>query len=169
MALAKGTTKAPTTTRLSRLNNMAFGLAAYVSRGGFPPDRARLASGCWSSSPGRAFTRRVPIKGFQLTSCVLASSSKLLGTIPISRHASVFTRPAMSRFHVLDPHVLVSALIHTASSGSRNTRFLPRPSSWPGRPWLRRRPPDSFRRIGNKPQENPQRLPATIDTRNCLA
>ena len=69
--------------RLSRLNSMAFGLAAYVSRGGYPPDRARLASGCWSSSPGRAFTRRVPIKGFQLTSCVLASSSELLGTIRV--------------------------------------------------------------------------------------
>jgi hypothetical protein len=25
---------------------MAFGFAAYVSRDGFPPDRARLASGC---------------------------------------------------------------------------------------------------------------------------
>ena len=33
--------------RLSRLNSMAFGLAAYVSRGGYPPDRARLAPGCW--------------------------------------------------------------------------------------------------------------------------
>ena len=63
VAPAKGTTKAPTR-RLSRLNSMAFGLAAYVSRDGYPPDRARLASGCWSSSPGRAFTRRVPTKGF---------------------------------------------------------------------------------------------------------
>ena len=52
---------------------MAFGLAAYVSRDGYPPDRARLASGCLSSSPGRAFTRRVPPKGFQLTSCGLSS------------------------------------------------------------------------------------------------
>ncbi len=43
--------------------------------------RARLASRCWSGSPGRAFTRRVPTKGFQLTSCSLSSSSKLLGTI----------------------------------------------------------------------------------------
>jgi hypothetical protein len=41
-------------TVLSRLNSMAFGLAAYVSRDGCPPDRARLASGCWSGSPGRA-------------------------------------------------------------------------------------------------------------------
>ena len=32
---------------------------ALVSR-----QRARLASRCWSGSPGRAFTRRAPIKGF---------------------------------------------------------------------------------------------------------
>jgi len=32
-------------------------------------------------SPGRAFTRRVPPKGFQLTSCASFSFSKLLGTI----------------------------------------------------------------------------------------
>ena len=67
---------------LSRLNSMAFGLAAYVSRDGCPPNRARLASRCWSGSPGRAFTRRAPTKGFQLTSCALASFPKLLGTIP---------------------------------------------------------------------------------------
>jgi len=67
---------------LSRLNSMAFRLAAYVSRDGYPPNRARLASRCWSGSPGRAFTRRVPLKGFQLTSCLLSSSPKLLGTIP---------------------------------------------------------------------------------------
>ena len=43
--------------------------------------RARLASRCWSGSPGRASTRRVPITGFKLTSCSLSSYSKLLGTI----------------------------------------------------------------------------------------
>ena len=58
---------------------MAFGLAAYVSR-----FRARLASRCWSSSPGRAFTRRVPKKGFQNVSYISSSFSKLLGTIPFS-------------------------------------------------------------------------------------
>ena len=42
---------------------MAFGLAAYVSRL-VTRHRARLASRCWSGSPGRAFTRRAPIKGF---------------------------------------------------------------------------------------------------------
>ncbi len=44
--------------------------------------RARLASGRWSGVSGQAFTRKVPTKGFQLTSCALASFSKLLGTIP---------------------------------------------------------------------------------------
>ena len=72
------------TRRLSRLNSMAFGLAAYVSRDWLSADRARLASRCWSGSPGRAFTRRVPPKGFQLTSCVLSSFSKLLGTTTFS-------------------------------------------------------------------------------------
>jgi hypothetical protein len=70
--------------RLSRLNGMAFGLAAYVSRDGHPPNRARLASRCWSGFPGQAFTRRAPMKGFQLTSFSLSSSPKLLGTIPFS-------------------------------------------------------------------------------------
>jgi len=63
---AKGTTKAPTR-KLSRLNSMASGLTAYVSRIGFPPTR-KTGFQVWSSSPGRAFTRRAPIKGFQLTS-----------------------------------------------------------------------------------------------------
>ena len=46
--------------------------------------RARLASRCWSGSPGRACTRRAPVKSFQLTSCSLSSFPKLLGTIPFS-------------------------------------------------------------------------------------
>jgi hypothetical protein len=70
--------------RLSRLNSMASGVAAYVSRDGYPPNRARLASRCRSRSPGRASTRRAPMKGFQLTSCALSSFPKLLGTIPVS-------------------------------------------------------------------------------------
>ncbi len=47
---ATGTTRAPTPTILSRLNSMAFGLAVYVSH-----CCARLASRCWSGSPGRAW------------------------------------------------------------------------------------------------------------------
>ena len=86
-------------TKLSRLNSMAFGLAAYVSRAGYPADRARLASRRWSSSPGRAFTRRAPLKGFQLTSCSFSSLSKLLGTSTFSsstRISSVRRRPPAS-------------------------------------------------------------------------
>jgi hypothetical protein len=63
---------------------MAFGLAAYVSR-------CRLPSTAQGSLPGAGQalldgldTRRVPTKGFQLTSCSLSSFSKLLGTIPFS-------------------------------------------------------------------------------------
>ena len=46
--------KAPTK-GLSTLNSMAFGLAVYASPGSLPPPDARLASGCWSGSTGRAF------------------------------------------------------------------------------------------------------------------
>ena len=63
VAPALVTTKAPTTTPISRLNSMAFGLAAYASRHCLRR-RARLASRCWSGAPGRAFTHRAPIKGF---------------------------------------------------------------------------------------------------------
>jgi hypothetical protein len=54
MAPAVARTKAPTI-NFSRLNSKAFGLAVYVSRDGYPPNRARLASRCWVGSPGRAF------------------------------------------------------------------------------------------------------------------
>jgi hypothetical protein len=39
--------------------------------------RARLASRCWSGSPGRAFTRRAPTIGFNSTTCGLSSYSRL--------------------------------------------------------------------------------------------
>ena len=78
MAPAKCTTKAPTR-RLSRLNSTAFGLAAYVSRDGYPPDRARLASRCWSLS-WTGFYPQSSCKRFQLTSCLSLSFFKLLGT-----------------------------------------------------------------------------------------
>jgi hypothetical protein len=74
--------------------------------------RARLASRCWSGSQGRASTRRVPIKAFQLTSCVLASFSKLLGTIPVStpklkmrvrksNWGSLCIRPTLAKIEVI--------------------------------------------------------------------
>ena len=44
---------------------MAFGLAVYASPCGLPRPDARLASSRWSDATGRAFTRRVPTKGFR--------------------------------------------------------------------------------------------------------
>jgi hypothetical protein len=64
MAPATQTTKAPAIIELSKLYSMAFGLATYVSPVGYPTDSARLASGCWSGSPGWASTHKVPAKGF---------------------------------------------------------------------------------------------------------
>src|SRR5450631_624050 len=51
---------------LSTLNSMAFGLAVYASPDGLPHHDARLASSRWSDATGRAFTRRVPTKGFRM-------------------------------------------------------------------------------------------------------
>jgi hypothetical protein len=66
---------------LSRLNSMAFGLAAYVSRIGFPPTRKAgfqvLVKLSWAG-----FYPQGSDKRFQITSCGLSSFSKLLGTIP---------------------------------------------------------------------------------------
>ncbi len=39
---------------LSRLNHTASALAVYASQAGSPRHHARLASGCWLNSPGRA-------------------------------------------------------------------------------------------------------------------
>ena len=47
------TTKAPAFV-LSRLNHTASALAVYASQAGLPRRHARLASGCWPDSPGRA-------------------------------------------------------------------------------------------------------------------
>ena len=78
----QGTLKAPTR-GLSTLNSMAFGLAVYASQAGLPQHHARLASRCWSGSPGRAQStgslRKVSV--FQL---ITSSSRRLLGAIPVS-------------------------------------------------------------------------------------
>jgi hypothetical protein len=52
-APAVSTTKAPAFV-LSRLNHTASALAVYASQAGSPRHHARLASGCWPSSSGRA-------------------------------------------------------------------------------------------------------------------
>ena len=80
VAPAERTTKAPTTKWLSRLNSMAFGLAAYVSRIGFPPTRKAgfqvLVRLSWAG-----FHPQGPDKRFlNLLHVGYSSSSKLLGT-----------------------------------------------------------------------------------------
>jgi len=87
---ARDTTKTPTRNRLSGLNRMAFGLAVYVSRDGYPPNRARLASRCWSGSPGRASHPQGSTERFQtrvmlvipLSQACLAQASSLFTTAP---------------------------------------------------------------------------------------
>ena len=66
VALGARKAKAPTK-GLSTLNSMAFGLAVYASPDGLPHHDARLASSRWSDATGRAFTRRVPTKGFRMS------------------------------------------------------------------------------------------------------
>ena len=52
-APAMSTAKAPAK-QLSRLNHTASALAVYASQAGSPRRHARLASGCWPDSSGRA-------------------------------------------------------------------------------------------------------------------
>ena len=68
MALDVGTAKA-LTIGLSKLNSMAFGLAVYASQAGLPRRHARLASGRWSGTTGRAFHPQDSTERFQ--SCFL--------------------------------------------------------------------------------------------------
>ena len=51
---------------LSTPNSMAFGLAVYASQDGLPRHYARLASGCWSGSTGRAFHPQDSDERFQI-------------------------------------------------------------------------------------------------------
>jgi len=71
-APAVSTTKAPAFV-LSRLNHTASALAVYASQAGSPRHHARLASGCWPGSSGRAW---LPA-GFQrkVSRCILHPSS----------------------------------------------------------------------------------------------
>lgn len=65
-SVALGTTKAKAPTKgLSKLNSMAFGLAVYASPDGLPTYDARLASGRWSGSTGRAFHPQDSYERFQ--------------------------------------------------------------------------------------------------------
>ena len=79
--------------------------------------RARIASRCWSGSPGRASTRRVPAKGFQLTSCSSSSLPKLLGTIPLFPFSS--TTPVV----VAEAEVGQDLAVGVEASGHRYSLF----------------------------------------------
>ena len=68
MAPGVGKTEAPAI-GLSKLNSMAFRLAVYASPDGLPAYDARLASGRWSSSTGRAFHPQDSYERFQI--CIL--------------------------------------------------------------------------------------------------
>src|SRR5262245_33742147 len=92
MAPGMGTAEAPTK-GLSALPSRAFGLAVYASPGGLPRLDARLASSRWSDATGRAFTRRVPTKGFRvlLTSHPPSPSFALRNHIVRYRHHQLHT------------------------------------------------------------------------------
>ena len=75
-APAAATSRAPALP-LSRLNPPALVLAVYASPRRSPAKDARLASGCWSGSAGRASTRRVPTRGFRVFLYISSSSPKL--------------------------------------------------------------------------------------------
>ncbi len=81
VALGRSKAKAPTS-GLSKLNSMAFGLAVYASQCGLLQPHARLASGCWSGSTGRAFHPQDSDERFQ--SCsehLILPSQALLGAM----------------------------------------------------------------------------------------
>jgi hypothetical protein len=88
-SVAPGMGKAEAPTKgLSTLNSMAFGLAVYASPRGLPRLDARLASSRWSDATGRAFTRRVPTKGFRMLPYIPSSFPKLcLAQSPRPTHA----------------------------------------------------------------------------------
>jgi len=77
------TTKAPAFV-LSRLNHTASALAVYASQAGSPRRHARLASGCWPDSSGRAW---LPA-GFhrKVSRCILHPSSFPKFNVAQGRH-----------------------------------------------------------------------------------
>jgi len=76
MAPASDNTKAPTTTRLSRLHRMAFGIAVYASPRRLPDAAQDSLPGAGQALLGGLPTRRAPTKGFKLTSCSPSSFPK---------------------------------------------------------------------------------------------
>src|SRR4030042_6148155 len=118
------TTKAPAT-QLSRLNHPASALAVYASQAGSPRHHARLASGCWPNSSGRAwlpagFHRKVSrcILHLSLLSQVLRSARtqyrimetlhELLGIVSPEPERY----PRVSRYHHLSFDAQQRKLVH---------------------------------------------------------
>ena len=90
-APATGRTRAPAL-GLSRFNHMALPLAVYASPRRLPAKDARLASGCWSGSTGRASNPQGPDERFR--ECVLTSQSS---SPELCLAQSRFTDPRMNR------------------------------------------------------------------------
>ena len=118
---------------------MAFGLAVYASQCGLPRPDARLASGRWSGATGRAFTRRVPMKGFRVLPYISSSfpklclaqspSTEVTKSKPIACGGPTRRRAfsAVAQFE----RPFVDRLAGPAASGLRKTRL-------PGSPFLSR-------------------------------
>ena len=87
-APAVSTTRAPAFV-LSRLNHTASALAVYASQAGSPRRHARLASGCWPDSSGRAW---LPA-GFhrKVSSCILHPSSFPKFNVAQGQHTQLLT------------------------------------------------------------------------------
>ena|GEM_PF-6843596 len=152
---------------ISKLTSMAPELAVYASPGESPHSGARLASRCWSDSPGRALhpqgsDERFPICFLHL---VLLSQASL-GAIP-------FSSPALAR-HSRPPSGLLFPGLHqrpfhhgrgrarAAAAGQRHAarvgggqRDRERRAAWPGR---RAQPDDGGTRRLPAPQGHDRRV-----------
>ncbi len=139
------TSRAPTL-RLSRLNPPASVLAVYASPRQLSAWDARLASGCWSGSAGRASTRRVPTRGFRVLPYISSSSPKLAWRNSAFR-AAVGREPQGSRSLGFDGlGCLISACVRLHAQG---------------RPFDRLRASVS---AGSLPSESPSRRRAPMRT-----
>jgi len=80
VALGTKTAKAPTK-GLSKLNSMAFGLAAYASQCASPRPTQHSLPAAGQALLDGLYTRRIPTKGFRFASCISSPFPKLLGAI----------------------------------------------------------------------------------------
>ena len=80
VALGHRTAKAPAK-GLSTLNSMAFGLAVYASRCGFPRPTQDSLPAAGQALPDGLSTRKIPLKGFRVVSYISSPFPKLLGAI----------------------------------------------------------------------------------------